>query len=85
MATAVREFESEPRHDQIVDLAADRHIKVNEHLYIESPDERCGDHLDGEIGVSFGIATSEDLDGKALVAEADRELLAAKDRLYSRG
>ena len=52
MATAVREIKSEPRHDQIVDLAADRHIKVNEHLYLESPDGRCGHHLDGEIGVS---------------------------------
>ncbi len=39
----------------------------------------------GAIGVSFGIATSEDLDGDALVAEADQALLAAKDRLYSRG
>jgi diguanylate cyclase len=39
----------------------------------------------GEIGVSFGIATSADLDGEALMAAADRELLAAKDRLYSRG
>ncbi|HXQ88135.1 MAG TPA: sensor domain-containing diguanylate cyclase [Solirubrobacterales bacterium] len=40
---------------------------------------------DGEIGISFGIATSESLDGEALMAEADRGLLAAKDRLYSRG
>lgn len=40
---------------------------------------------DGGIGLSFGIATSESLDGEALVATADRELLAAKDRLYSRG
>ena len=40
---------------------------------------------EGEIGISFGIATSEDLDGEALVATADRELLAAKDRLYGRG
>jgi diguanylate cyclase (GGDEF)-like protein len=39
---------------------------------------------DGEIGVSFGIATSEDLDGQALVAAADQELLAAKNRLYNR-
>jgi diguanylate cyclase (GGDEF)-like protein len=39
---------------------------------------------DGGIGLSFGIATSESLDGEALMATADRELLAAKDRLYSR-
>jgi diguanylate cyclase (GGDEF)-like protein len=39
---------------------------------------------DGGIGASFGIATSHDLDGETLVATADRELLAAKDRLYSR-
>jgi diguanylate cyclase (GGDEF)-like protein len=40
---------------------------------------------EGEIGVSFGIASSEDLDGEALMAAADQALLAAKDRLYSRG
>lgn len=40
---------------------------------------------EGGIGLSFGIATSESLDGEALMANADRELLAAKDRLYSRG
>ena len=40
---------------------------------------------EGGIGVSFGIATSEDPDGEALFAAADRALLAAKDRLYSRG
>ena len=39
---------------------------------------------DGEIGISFGVATSIDLDGEALFANADRELLAAKDRVYSR-
>jgi diguanylate cyclase (GGDEF)-like protein len=39
---------------------------------------------DGEIGISFGVATSIDLDGEALYASADRELLAAKDRLYQR-
>ena len=38
----------------------------------------------GEIGISFGIATSTDLDGEALLSDADRELLAAKDRLYGR-
>jgi len=39
---------------------------------------------DGEIGVSFGIGTSSELDHQALLAEADRELLSAKDRLYQR-
>jgi diguanylate cyclase (GGDEF)-like protein len=39
---------------------------------------------DGKVGISFGIATSVDLDGEALLANADRELLAAKDRLYQR-
>jgi diguanylate cyclase len=39
---------------------------------------------DGGIGVSFGIGTSSELDGQALLAEADRELLSAKDRLYQR-
>lgn len=38
----------------------------------------------GGIGVSFGIATSESIDGEALVASADQALLAAKNRLYSR-
>jgi diguanylate cyclase (GGDEF)-like protein len=48
-------------------------------------EEVCSAALgDGEIGVSFGIATSTDLDGEALMAAADQELLAAKDRLYSR-
>jgi|SRR6476646_3515121 len=46
---------------------------------------RSADVGAGAIGISFGIATSEDLDGDALVAAADRALLAAKDRLYSRG
>jgi len=46
---------------------------------------RSADVGAGAIGVSFGIATGEDLDGDALVAAADRALLAAKDRLYSRG
>jgi diguanylate cyclase (GGDEF)-like protein len=45
---------------------------------------RDAEIADGEIGVSFGIATSEDIDGEALMAAADRKLLAAKDRLYSR-
>jgi diguanylate cyclase (GGDEF)-like protein len=40
---------------------------------------------DGGIGISFGLATSTDLDGDVLLADADRELLAAKDRLYTRG
>ena len=38
----------------------------------------------GKISASFGLATSIDRDGEALVAAADIELLAAKDRLYSR-
>ncbi|MGE5527172.1 MAG: diguanylate cyclase domain-containing protein [Methanosarcina sp.] len=38
----------------------------------------------GRVGASFGIATTTDLDGTALVAAADRDLLAAKDRLYGR-
>jgi GGDEF domain-containing protein len=40
---------------------------------------------EGGIGVSFGVATSESLDGEALMATADQALLAAKDLLYSRG
>ena len=39
---------------------------------------------EGEISVSFGIATSVERDSEALLAAADQELLAAKDRLYSR-
>ena len=39
---------------------------------------------DGEIGISYGIGTSIDLDGEALLTDADRELLEAKDRLYGR-
>jgi diguanylate cyclase (GGDEF)-like protein len=39
---------------------------------------------DGGVGASFGIATSTDRDGDALIASADRELLAAKDRRYGR-
>lgn len=39
---------------------------------------------EGEISASFGIATSRDRDGEALMAAADRELLTAKDRLYGR-
>jgi len=39
---------------------------------------------DGEIGISYGIGTSIDLDGAALLADADRALLEAKDRLYGR-
>ena len=40
---------------------------------------------EGGIGVSFGIATSENPDGGALYAAADQALLAAKGRLYGRG
>jgi GGDEF domain-containing protein len=39
---------------------------------------------EGAIGTSFGIATSLDRDGETLLADADRALLAAKDRLYDR-
>jgi diguanylate cyclase (GGDEF)-like protein len=39
---------------------------------------------DGAIGASFGIATSVDRDALYLLANADQELLAAKDRLYGR-
>jgi diguanylate cyclase (GGDEF)-like protein len=39
---------------------------------------------EGAIGASFGIAAGADRDGKALLAAADGELLAAKDRLYGR-
>jgi diguanylate cyclase (GGDEF)-like protein len=39
---------------------------------------------EGGISASFGIATSHDRDGEALLAAADRGLLAAKDQLYSR-
>lgn len=39
---------------------------------------------DGEIGISYGIGTSIELDGGALLAAADRRLREAKDRLYGR-
>jgi diguanylate cyclase len=39
---------------------------------------------DGAIGVSYGIGTTIELDGETLLADADRALLAAKDRLYGR-
>ena len=39
---------------------------------------------DGALGASFGIAASSGLDGEALLATADTELLKAKDRLYQR-
>ncbi|HET7121680.1 MAG TPA: sensor domain-containing diguanylate cyclase [Solirubrobacterales bacterium] len=39
---------------------------------------------EGGIGASFGVASGAALDGGALLAAADRELLAAKDRLYDR-
>jgi diguanylate cyclase len=38
----------------------------------------------GQLGASFGIAAGSNLDGGALLAEADAGLLAAKDRLYGR-
>ncbi len=40
---------------------------------------------EGAIGVSFGVASGIELDSGALLAAADSELLAAKDRLYGRG
>jgi diguanylate cyclase (GGDEF)-like protein len=46
---------------------------------------RAADLGDGQLGASFGIAASSDLDGEALLATADAELLRAKDRLYERG
>ncbi len=39
---------------------------------------------DGSIGISFGIACTTDPDADSLLAAADAELLAAKDRLYRR-
>jgi diguanylate cyclase (GGDEF)-like protein len=39
---------------------------------------------DGVIDVSFGIAATVDPDAASLLAAADAELLAAKDRLYGR-
>jgi len=39
---------------------------------------------EGGIGASFGVAASFDRDGEGLMARADSDLLAAKDRLYSR-
>jgi diguanylate cyclase (GGDEF)-like protein len=45
---------------------------------------RSADLGDGAIGVSFGIAADTDRDTASLLAAADRELLAAKDRLYGR-
>jgi diguanylate cyclase (GGDEF)-like protein len=39
---------------------------------------------DGAIGVSFGVAGTTDPDADGLLAAADAELLAAKDRLYGR-
>ncbi len=39
---------------------------------------------EGGIGASLGIATGDDRDSDSLLAAADQELLAAKDRLYGR-
>jgi PleD family two-component response regulator len=39
----------------------------------------------GVIGASFGVAAGIDRDCEALIAAADEELLAAKNRLYGRG
>jgi diguanylate cyclase (GGDEF)-like protein len=38
----------------------------------------------GTLGTSYGVASASDLDGASLFTAADRELLAAKDRLYGR-
>lgn len=45
---------------------------------------RDADLGDGELGVSFCIATSADPEEPALLEVADRALLEAKDRLYGR-
>ncbi|MGN6664048.1 MAG: diguanylate cyclase [Solirubrobacterales bacterium] len=45
---------------------------------------RDADLGDGRLGASFGIAAGSDLEGEALLAAADAELLRAKDRLYER-
>jgi PleD family two-component response regulator len=39
---------------------------------------------EGGIGVSVGIASGEDRDSASFLDAADKELLAAKDRLYGR-
>jgi diguanylate cyclase (GGDEF)-like protein len=39
---------------------------------------------EGTVGASFGVAAGTGIDNEALVAVADRELLAAKDALYGR-
>jgi diguanylate cyclase (GGDEF)-like protein len=39
---------------------------------------------EGAIGASFGVAAGVDRDADSLLAAADEELLAAKDRLYDR-
>jgi diguanylate cyclase (GGDEF)-like protein len=38
----------------------------------------------GAVGISYGVAGATDLDPGSLLAAADSELLAAKDRLYDR-
>ena len=40
--------------------------------------------VEGVIGVSFGVAAGVDRESEALIAAADDELLAVKDRLYGR-
>lgn len=45
---------------------------------------RAAELGDGTIGASYGLAASTNRDSDALVAAADRVLLAAKDRLYGR-
>jgi len=46
---------------------------------------RIGGLGEGVIGISFGVAATVDPDAAGLLAAADTELLAAKDRLYGRG
>jgi diguanylate cyclase (GGDEF)-like protein len=53
-----------------------------ERIATEVREARLGE---GEVGVSFGIAGTTDPDAEKLVAIADAELVAAKDRLYGRG
>ncbi len=45
---------------------------------------RAANLAEGQVGISFGIASSVDLDGEGLLAEADQALLTAKDELYQR-
>jgi diguanylate cyclase (GGDEF)-like protein len=61
-----------------------------EAIYARTAAERIADKIrsanlgDGTIGASYGLAATTNRDPDALVAAADRVLLAAKDRLYGR-